>query len=530
MQILPLMTGTNMYDVVLINSKSSNTFEHLKVRGIGAHLIAHQARRMGMTAIVLDFIESWKKEDFTKAIDKFVSKDTKIIGFSLTWVDNTTNPYPDDYIGNYINNQNINFMLDTIKQKSPDIKVIAGGKKTLQLYHMLSDIVDYFFDGYSETQFADFISEHKIFNKVIDYDTEAKGREDYDFKYANNIYMPESHITHRETLGLELSRGCRFSCKFCSFPLIGRKDSSSYIKDRDTLKAELIYNYENFGVQKYSIQDDTFNDSVEKVEYFANMIATLPFKTYFWCYLRAEMMVTNPEMIPMLHSMGLTQTWFGVETLTQKAGKIIGKGMDPERIKEMLQACRDQWQNDVNIQTGYIVGLPGETEDDIVKHSEWFMAPECPVHEVLYTPLGIRPKALTEYFNTQEISEFDRTYDQYGFVFPLESEFTGSQADLDRLNHFYYWQRDTQTEIPNYMDALKLANRMNDAMVDIRARNTVNLPVGIFASSHDDFAIGLSNDQIRSMPQSKLSLVHGRSNFDDMIKRWYVNKLLDISQ
>lgn len=506
-----------------------HTFEYLKIRGIGAHLIAHQARRLGLTAIVLDFIEHWSKTDFVDVINMYVGKDTKIFGMSLTWVDLISDHHPEHMIGNYLVNKNIDFMIDAVKSQAPDITVIAGGKKTLELYPVLNDKVDYFFDGYSESQFTDFLTQNRIFNKVIDYDPEARGHPDYDFKFANNIYTPESFITHRETLGLELSRGCRFSCKFCSFPLIGRKDSSSYIKDRDTLRSELIYNYENFGIQKYSIQDDTFNDSVEKVEYFANMVATLPFKLYFWCYLRAEMMVTNPEMIPMLHDMGLTETWFGIETFTQKAGKQIGKGMDPDRIKGMLQDCGNTWQNDVKIQMGYIVGLPGETESDIVYHNEWFTNPDCPVHEVLYQPLQIRPKTLTDFFKTREVSEFDRTYPDYGFEFPLESEFKGTPEDFNRLNHFYYWQRDTQTEIPNMLVAHQMSERMNESMVPIRNKKCQELPPSIFSSSHDDFALGLTNDQVRQMTSAQLGRVDGLQKFNTMIKRTYINKLLDKS-
>lgn len=518
-----------MYDVILVNSKSCNNFEYLKIRGVGAHLIAQQARDLGLTALVIDFVESWSIADFETACRKFVGHNTRVFGFSTTWLDVINNPYPEDHIGNYLVNGNYQTMIDIVKSINSDINIVAGGKKSLELYHKLHHSIDHFFDGYSETQFRDYVKQNKIFSKVIDYDTEALPRDDYDFKYASNIYTPESFITPRETLALELSRGCRFKCKFCSFPLIGRKDSSSYIKDADTLRAELIYNYENFGVQKYTIQDDTFNDSLEKVEYFANMIATLPFKVYFWCYLRAEVIVNHPEMIPMLYEMGLTETWFGIETFTQKAGKNIGKGMDPDRIKSMLWDCKAIWKNRVKVQSGYIVGLPGETEEDIIGHAEWFKQAECPVDEVMYNPLGIRPKAIINFLRTREISDFDRNYDQYGYYFPLESEFTGSESDLKRLNHFYVWYRHTQDEIPSMIEAMGISKILNDNQQPYTQINNSKLHTNIFQSSRDDYAIGLSNDKIREIKAKDINLQPNNVNtFNTMIKSNYINKLLDL--
>ncbi len=518
-----------MYDVVLVNSKSCHQFEYQKIRGVGAHLIAHQARQLGLTAIVLDFIESWTKADFEIACKKFVGADTKIFGMSTTWVDTVDDPYSEEFIGNYMVNENIQYLISTVKQQNSNVKIIAGGKRTMDLFHRIEGYVDYFFDGYSETQFADFCTQNKIFNKVVNYDPEATSRDDYDFKYSSNIYTPESFMTSRETLALELSRGCRFKCKFCSFPLIGRKDSSSYIKDADILRAELIYNYEKFGVQKYTIQDDTFNDSLEKVEYFANMIATLPFKLYFWCYLRAEVVVNSPEMIPMLHDMGLTSTWFGVETFTHKAGKRIGKGMDPDRIKSMLADCKAVWGNDTKIQTGYIVGLPGETESDIAYHAEWFKQPGCPVDDVMYNPLGIRPKAITDFLNTREISDFDRKYKDYGYNFPHEQDFTGSELDIKHINRFYYWERDTQTEIPNMLEAIRIANTMNENQSKFTEINNSKHYCDIFQSSKDEYGLGLTNDQIRQSYPRDLILPHNDlGSFNKSIRLNYILKVLDI--
>ena len=519
-----------MYDIILINSKSVD--EYLKVRGIGPHLIANRSREMGLSALVIDFIESWNKQDFIKAINKFIGPNTKLFGFSMTWAKHPhkTNVYPDDLIGDYLTNNNFEYMIDEVKKINPQIKIVCGGKKTLEFYYKLKHNVDYFFDGYSECQFMDFLENKKIFDKVINYDTESNSRSDYDFKHAKNLLPKETFLTPRETLGIELSRGCRFNCKFCSFPLIGRKDASSYLKDSDVLRQELIYNYETFGIQKYSIQDDTFNDSIEKVKYFYDVVKSLPFKIYFWCYLRAEVIVKHPEMIDMLLEMGLTETWFGIETFCHKAGKNIGKGMDPDLIKNMLYNCKKSWRDQVTIQMGYIVGLPDEIQEELYKHSEWFMQPNCPVDRAVYSPLYIRPKVLIDFFQSKEISEFDRNYEKYGFYFPEEANFTGSEDDFANLNRFYNWQRDTNDDIPNLFDAYKISLDLNEKMKEFANKKSLKHKTGTIHSSNDDFGFGMSNDEIRECygEHFKNYMHKNPRTFSDIINESYIQKLLRI--
>lgn len=459
------------YDIVLTNSKSSIGFQ--KIRGLGPHLLAAEARRFGFSVAVIDFIEQWSQEDFSRAVQKLVGANTRFFGFSTTWsLDyNSVDPdfSSDDYMGNWMLNGNLEFMIAKVREANPDVTIIAGGKKTRVLKtHLLEKGVDYLFDGYAETDFLEFILDKKIFNRYTTYDNKleyqrALTSDEFDFTESAATFTEDTFITDREIIPMELTRGCRFKCKFCSFAMIGQKKTQEYMKSKECVRNEMIRNYEMFGTTKYSIQDDTFNDSLEKVEFYADVFASLPFKISFWCYLRAEIVVNYPEMIPLLKDMGLAHTWFGIETFNQQAGKCIGKGMDPERIKDMLYQCKSVWKDDVHIDQGYIVGLPYETLEDLERSKEWFMRDDCPVDSPLFTPLFLRSKRLIEVLDPPDLSEFDLEYEQFGYSFPHENQ----MITVENARPGLFWEKNDNTDITSFVQAAQIANDLNNSLRDI---------------------------------------------------------------
>jgi len=226
------------------------------------------------------------------------------------------------------------------------------------------------------------------------------------------------------------------------------KDVAGYTKTKQTFRDTLVYNYETFGIQKYSIQDDTFNDSIEKVRMFAEVVDSLPFNIYFWCYLRADLVVKYPEQIELLHQMGLVQTWFGIETFNRASGRAVGKGGDPDKIKEMLYKAKEVWKGDVLIEQGYIVGLPYESVESIKHHAKWLLSDESPVDQTTFVPLHIVPKELQDKYIISYTSEFDREYQKHGYSFP-----DGNNPDHQKAMN---WEKIDGSDITSFNQAKAL--------------------------------------------------------------------------
>jgi len=45
------------------------------------------------------------------------------------------------------------------------------------------------------------------------------------------------------------------------------------------------------------------------------------------------------------------------ETFNLKSGRVIGKGLHPDRVKKRLSWVKDKWKDKANIGTGLIIGF-----------------------------------------------------------------------------------------------------------------------------------------------------------------------------
>jgi radical SAM superfamily enzyme YgiQ (UPF0313 family) len=451
-----------MYDIILFGDMPDrNTYS----RASGSHRIGTELREHGYSVLVVDFSNYINIDKFSEIIDLAVGENTLGVGFSTTWfpfllpdgsasnrepskpamrfnkaAENLSESLPVDFAGPHVEDY-----FDKVRSVNPKTKVILGGAKAFMYINLPG--IDNVFIGHAETMVVEYFdslsgkTSNRIWNKIIDHDKKAQ-RPSWDFRKSNISYEDESFILPSETLLLEVGRGCRFNCKFCSFPLIGQKNIGDYLKFEECLYNELMENWNRFGTWKYTIVDDTFNDSTEKLEMVKRVVDRLPFKPAFWCYLRLDIIVNNREHIQLAKDIGIREVYFGIETLNREAGKAIGKGMDPKRITETLEECARVWGRDTWIQTGLICGLPKDNVADFEKSCEYFNRPDRPVGHVNTTPLRIIKH--TEYTKHRFNAAFELESAKYGYEFPYDDV-------------LWRWIKKDGTDIDTYEKACNLA-------------------------------------------------------------------------
>lgn len=447
-----------MFDVIIFTDSPS----YGRARGHGAHRIASHVREHDYSCLVIDHIGALTFDLYKKILDLAVGENTLVVGYSSTWF--TTDFHPlrkQDTLSNAFNDLSGNSLerwIEYPKTINTNLKTILGGARN---YKIIKGDFDHIIVGLAENMFMDLLNslsgktEYKTFNRIIDYDTEAK-HSCWDFRTSSTTYNEFDLIQSHEPLTLELARGCKFKCKFCTYPLIGKKNIDDYLRKSECIRKELLDNYEKWGTTRYYIVDDTFNDSVEKIQMMLDITNSLPFKPEYWAFSRLDLLISFPETIPMLRDMGLKQTYIGIETFNEAAGKAVGKGLTREKKIKGLEELKRIWQDQVNIQSGFIVGLPHESRDSIKETFDYLMKPDCPIHFAYMIPLFLTGPNPQRHMELTSI--FDREYYKYGYSFPDS-------------NSPHYWEKNDDADIYNLIQAVEIAEEYNNQLPKTLIRN-----------------------------------------------------------
>lgn len=390
-------------------------------RSLGPYRLATVLEQAGYSTFVLDFVESFSKEEIVKALDKHVDEETLWVGFSSTffWSNNKIyNSIQQDaknsmyYTSNYAD---VKYVLNYIKFKSK-AKILYGGAKSP--FFALNDVdenVDYYVNDNADVSIiniTDYIS-GKV-DKIEHLDGRVIDSTKYDEPDVSNIPTDwtKQPILQGEGLPLELARGCIFKCKFCAYPLLGKK-KGTYLRGVEQVRDDIIKTWEAHGTESFFITDDTFNDDNDKLDALHSMFTSLPFKPKLSSYLRIDLIHKYPHQAEQLADMGLIGTFFGLETLQKESAKSIGKGLNPEKVKERLYWLKEQWVGKVNMEAGFILGLPYDTEAYFQELINWCLENDNPLDAVHFYPLimfNYKEKQLHRY-----TSEFAINPEVYGY-------------------------------------------------------------------------------------------------------------------
>jgi radical SAM superfamily enzyme YgiQ (UPF0313 family) len=449
----------NIHGIILTDNTFIEQVEWTS-RGNGAHRIATWLRQNSYNIEVVDFCLRWTLEEWNLLLDRLVGEQTIFLGVGVSLF--------------YDEKNILNNLLKECKRRFPHIKIIVGGGNLLSRIDNF-EFADYLIEGYAEVAqlvLLEFLQGKRDI-KTIKFHEKSKAIplidavRDYPVHNTNDLsvnYLESDFIRENEALVLETGRGCIFKCKFCTYQLIGKK-KIDYLRDPSTIYNELLNNYKLWGTTKYTIGEDTFNDSVEKLEMIADLVKKLPFKLEICGYLRLDLIMAKPESIKLLKTIGLKGVHFGIETFTPAAGKIIGK--PAIKLKQGLPWFK-KLMPETNVYATMIVGLP---EDDPKKFYEYrdFLAASG------IEGWGFNPLYLSNPENTIWMNEFGKNYKEYGFEPMTEDEIrveTLKDDPKQTLSEFTHYLKKSflNKSIPwknikngtNYFEMSRLANDLRN--------------------------------------------------------------------
>jgi len=396
------------FDAIFFTDQTDNLSS---IPPLGAYKCAHVLRQNGYTSLVVNHYAFFTLPEMYQLIDLAVGPNTRLVGFSTSFVKSIDIPiepgkptpvYP-DLPANTVFPQGRTFedkVLARFKERSAHVKFVAGGARVNPQFSNRN--IDYVCIGYSEVSVVNLMnhltrqeplekSTRNIWGVTVIDDRKA---ESYDFANGNMQWLPYDVVNHK-VLPIEIARGCVFKCKFCGFPLNGKK-KLDFVKCTDLLKAELEENYSRYGIDTYLIVDDTFNDHIEKLTDLRDMIQQLSFKPKFWAYHRLDLLHTQPRMVELLADIGVKAMFFGIETLNPASAKIIGKGHDRTKQISTVQYIRQNFP-DISMHGNFIIGLPEESLDSVRDSHSRILSQEIPLHSWGFMTLILKEVHLMAY-------------------------------------------------------------------------------------------------------------------------------------
>lgn len=410
----------------------------------GAYRIATVLRREGWDVEVIDFFYHWNLEQLKELI-KIRNQTGKIswVGFSATWINYSSDPVQQMLID----------LLRHIKTDYPDIVTLAGGQNPSIAFPIYNDI-DYIIGGFGEHAVSA-VLKYKFSNGP-----HFKGipRSNGWYIDANVFYPawpmsdlsieyePRDFIYPNETLSTEISRGCKFACTFCNFPVLGVKEDTT--RDLDGFYTELQRNYDLYGVSNYQVADETLNDRDEKLAKLGSIVKQLSFEPNFSAFIRGDILFSRPQQKELLAEAGVWAHYFGIETFNHDTGKSIGKGLHPDKIKAGLLDTRDYFLNTIKKYRGtvsLVYGLPKETKESIASALDW-LCNNWSDQNVIAFPFNINL--------TGKKSIIDENYEKYGYSIM-------KQEKRELYNRHNFFSNDLtiwENENMNMYDAIEAVN------------------------------------------------------------------------
>jgi hypothetical protein len=334
-------------------------------RPLGGHRIAHYLREQGWDIEVVDWANWWSLEELQEFFRSRYTKDTVFAGFGHLYSlwSNTTEEF-----GIWI------------KKHYPNVTLISGSGVNPMFQSMC---IDYYIQGFGEYAIVELLKyiagngPKPVFNllgsrKVI---PAIDNYPAYPMKSLMVKYEDRDFIQSDEWLTVELSRGCKFKCAFCQFPVLGVKDDSS--RDTEDFEIQLRDAYDRFGISSYMIADETLNDRTEKISKFANVVERLNFTPWFSAYIRLDLLAARPLEREELLRMNVLGHYYGIESFNHKSAQAIGKGMKSDLIKQGLLNTRNYFESNgrklYRANIGLIAGLPYETKETLNNTLTWLV-------------------------------------------------------------------------------------------------------------------------------------------------------------
>ncbi|MGZ7135121.1 MAG: B12-binding domain-containing radical SAM protein, partial [Methanobacterium sp.] len=271
--------------------------------------------------------------------------------------------------------------VELVKNILPDsLTVIGGPHTTFMPFETLksSEALDVVVMGEGEETIVD-LANHATENKELG---EVSGIVYRDLKSGNlkatpnrplikdldSLPFPARHLvpfesygaSKEQTGGIITSRGCVYSCNYCSSSLIMGKKFRS--RSPDNVMDEIEELIDKYQIRDIGFMDDTFMLNKRRANDIADEIKARGLDLSFVASSRVDRV--DQSLLQNLKSSGMKTIYYGVESGSQRILDLMKKGITLKNAGDAVKSAKNVG---LEVLTSFILGYPGETEKDMNK-------------------------------------------------------------------------------------------------------------------------------------------------------------------
>jgi radical SAM superfamily enzyme YgiQ (UPF0313 family) len=182
------------------------------------------------------------------------------------------------------------------------------------------------------------------------------------YKYRTRVMRDREHDV------LTTSRGCSGRCTFCCEPYMCRSHQR-YRSPQNVVDEILeIVSFHHDRPVSIEVTDPNFLGRPERVETICGLLALYDLDIRFGVKVRADSVARYPDLIRKMISVGFEGFEMGIESPSMYDIESVSKGM---KTDAHLQAVRNIKQWGGNAGGTFVIGLPGQTEEQILTSPEY---------------------------------------------------------------------------------------------------------------------------------------------------------------
>lgn len=334
------------------------------------------------------------------------------------------------------------FTFKTAKQLFPEIKTLMGGGVFADLLTQTSpnfpiflertrDYLDTVFVGEGEQLLLKFLNGELPPDKRV-YSLDDIDRQELELSDVDIPDFSGLSLDAYSQMSTYASRSCPFQCSFCSETVQWGRFRKKHI---DQIAGEISQIKSLYGGKLFMFGDSLMNHVVTPL---SKRLIKDKTDIYWDGYLRADPNVCVPENTKLWRESGLYRVRLGIESGSQHVLDMMDKRITPKQIQDALQSLAGQG---IRTTTYWVVGFPGETEDDFEDTLDLLAELKESIYEADWHPFYFFPRGQVSSNDWTETHGIEPVYpDEYVDLlmtqtWSLATNPTREQI-YDRLNRF----------------------------------------------------------------------------------------------